>query len=124
MIAEPEQPSLSYIKDHMTPDTWGAQMGMITGLKVLEMEFETDLLKKDQLDSVVARAKHWKFPLNDGSVLEWTGRRTDHSWEGLKHLKDDSQMLRESPIKKDAPKRSYYVVTMTWKVSAAPRMVI
>jgi hypothetical protein len=124
MITEPEQPSLSYIQEHMTPDTWGAQLGMIAGLKVLEMEFETDLLKKAQLEIVVARAKYWKFPLSDGSVLEWTGRRDDYSWEGLKYLKDDSQMLRESPIPADAPKRSYCVVTMTWKASATPCMVI
>ena len=123
MIAEPEQPDVSYIKERMTRDTWGGQLSLVKGLEVLKMEFETDLNKKDQLEAVVARAKHWKFPLSDGSLLEWTGQQSDYSWEGLKDLKDDGQMLRESPISEKAPKRKYQVTTLTWKVLPTKSLV-
>lgn len=123
MIAEPERPALSYIKEHMTPDTWGGQLRRVKGLEVLEFEFETEWSKKDQLESVVARAKYWLFPLSDGSVLEWTGLQTNSTWVGLRFLKDDGQMmLRESPISRHARKREYQVITMTWRASAATRV--
>ncbi|KAK5049985.1 hypothetical protein LTR84_004104 [Exophiala bonariae] len=123
-IAEPEQPDINYIRERMTPETWGGQLSQVKGLEVLEIEFETDLNKKEQLEVVVARAKHWKFPLANGTVLEWTGQQKDYSWEGLKYLKDDGQMLRESPISRHALKRKYEVTTLTWKALPATHLVM
>ncbi|KIX09681.1 uncharacterized protein Z518_00762 [Rhinocladiella mackenziei CBS 650.93] len=120
MLAEPAQPSLSYIKARMIPSTWGGQICRIQGLRELKMEFETSEVKRSQLQVVVERAKHWKFPLaGENFVLEWIGELKESSWEGLLNLKDDYQVLREQPISEDAPKQKYYVVRMVWRASSA-----
>ncbi|KAI1615546.1 hypothetical protein EDD36DRAFT_463051 [Exophiala viscosa] len=119
MLAEPERPSMEYIKERMTNSTWGGQVCKVQGLKALKIEFEIDEVKKLQLKAVVERAKGWKFPLVwKGVFLEWTGTLKESAWEGLRDLKDDSVALREKPVRKDLPKRRYYVVTMTWKATS------
>ena len=120
MLAEPAEPTLEYIQERMSSNTWGGQVCTIIGLKTLEMEFEIEDRKKRQLDVVVERAKSWKFPLHQGRTLEWTGRLEESSWTGLKSLKDDNQMLRESPIPENAPTRCYHVVKMSWNAVGAP----
>ncbi|KIW79937.1 hypothetical protein Z517_06552 [Fonsecaea pedrosoi CBS 271.37] len=80
------------------------------------MEFETDERKKSQLQVVVERAKHWRFPLvKEDFILEWTGERDESSWEGVRDLKDDYQFKNEQPMRADVLNRRYYVVRMTWR---------
>ena len=124
MLAEPAQPTLEYIKPRIERlTTWGGQVCQIEGLKVLKMEFETDKAKKSQLKVVTERAKGWKFPLTrEETALIWTGKLEESSWEGLKKLKDDYQVLKEKPIADDLPKRKYYVVTMTWEAVPTSRL--
>jgi hypothetical protein len=38
-------------------------------LEVLKIEFKAEVKKKDQLVTVVDRAKGWRFPRKDGSHL-------------------------------------------------------
>ncbi|EXJ91837.1 hypothetical protein A1O3_00387 [Capronia epimyces CBS 606.96] len=119
MLAEPPRPSVSYIKERMSPQTWGGQICQVPGLQMLEMEFETDEVKRAQLELVVQRAKSWVFPLcNQNVVLAWTGQLKESSWEGLRELKDDYQVLREQPVGDNLPRRKYYVVSMLWRASA------
>jgi hypothetical protein len=124
MLAEPAQPNLEYIKSRIERlTTWGGQVCQIEGLKVLKMEFETDEAKKSQLEIVIERAKGWKFPLTrEETALIWTGKLEESSWEGLKNLKDDYQVLKERPITEDLPKRKYYVVTMAWEAVPFSRL--
>jgi len=126
MLAEPTEPSFEYIKQHMTDWTWGGAVCEIVGLRKLILEFEIDDKKRSQLDVVVERAKHWRFPLaHEDFVLGWDGRLEESVWEGLRDLKDDFQLLREQPVKDDAPKRNYCVVKMTWKaVTVASSVVV
>lgn len=120
MLAEPVCPSIEYISERMKEYTWGGALCKIQGLKALEMEFETDELKKPQLETVVERAKGWKFPLvGNGVVLEWTGKLKEFAWEGLRDLKDDVQVLKRKPVTGDLPKRKYYVVKMTWEAPSS-----
>ena len=134
MLCEPLEPSVSYIKQQMTRPsligdqaivpTWGGQICQMQGLKAVEMEFEIGEEKRSQLQVVVERAKHWKFPLfKEDIVLEWTGELKESSWEGPFYLKDDDQVLREPPPDQNLPKRQYYVVRMIWKATTKKHRV-
>ena len=115
MLAEAAEPALAFIKERMVERTWGAAVCQIINLRKLVLEFETDERKKAQLEVVVERAKHWKFPLAwEDSVLEWSGQLKESSWEGVLELKDDLHFLKLPPVADDLPKRIYYVVRMTW----------
>ena len=50
---------------------WGAQLQYIQGLEELEMELETLVAKKEQMDGIVERAKKWIFPLKENRFLRW-----------------------------------------------------
>jgi hypothetical protein len=50
---------------------WGAQLQYIQGLQEFELEMETLIEKKWQMDGIVERAKRWIFPLKDDKVLRW-----------------------------------------------------
>jgi hypothetical protein len=121
MLAEPLETSLETIKAGMRRGAWGLQIGSIRGLDTFRIEFEIDIVKKGQLDIIVERAKHWRFPLQDDNrVLVHTGQVREWHWEGLADLKHDNMpMLRvrsaDDPSWNDLPKRKYHVVEMTWK---------
>lgn len=121
MLAEPLEPTLERIKEGLKSGTWGQQVGQINGLHTLRIEFEIDISKKPQLDVVMARAKHWKFPLADSDdVLVHDGYVGEWEWRGLANLKHDSApVLRAPPLDdpswEDRPKRNYYVAEMRWK---------
>jgi hypothetical protein len=125
MLAEPLEPSLETIKSGMQPGAWGHQIGTIQGLDTFRIEFEIDVVKEAQLDIIVERAKHWKFPLQgDKYVLVHTGQVREWQWEGLADLKhDNTPMLRvrsaHDPSWNDLPKRNYHVAEMTWKRARA-----
>ena len=120
MLAEPLQPDPAYLRQHMGKFTWGHQICQIKGLKTLTIEFEIGMGKKAQLHEVVARAKHWKFPLEGGDVvLEQVGEIRESRWEGLAELKDDNSPVL-NPIRTTAeedsrPRRTYYVCEMVFK---------
>ena len=84
------------------------------------MEFETDVIKKSQLEDVLERAKHWKFPTMSGThVLVSDEKVKTSTWEGPARLRDDSPLpLRHVetalPGLQDG-QRTYYVAEMTWR---------
>ena len=123
MLSQPLEPDLEVLKDVMKDGTWGHQICQVRGLSVLKIEFETDVVKKAQLQQVLGRAKHWMFPLSDiNATLVQAGEIRESSWEGLADLKDDSSPMLNpiAPIRAQSvwgtrPKRTYYVAEMTWK---------
>jgi hypothetical protein len=50
---------------------WGAQLQYIQSLEEFELELETLIQKKEQLDGIVERAKKWIFPLKEDKFLIW-----------------------------------------------------
>jgi len=115
MLAEPLQPDLAFIEARMNGGTWGWQICHVNRLELLEIEFEIDVVKKEQLQTVLERARHWKFPISQGrAVLEWTGELREYSWQGLADVKNEYQRLKETPVKEGAM-RTYYVAIMVWK---------
>ena len=121
MLSQPLEPTIQQLRATMIKGTWGYQIGLIEGLEVLRVEFETDVAKKDQMQLVLARAKHWKFPLDDNSaVLESDGQIKEFEWIGQVHMGQDSTAaLRNvgSYLGTEAavPMRTYFVAEMTWK---------
>lgn len=105
-------------------DGWGAQFQYVTRLEMLQIEFETVLAKKRQLERVVERAKHWRFPLKNDKVLAWTGDVKQSTWEGSVTLKEDygDRPVQLRSVRDDAvdakPKTCTYVVmVMRWRVT-------
>ncbi|KAK9426594.1 hypothetical protein SUNI508_00121 [Seiridium unicorne] len=123
MLAEPLMLPPEELRQRMVNGTWGWQVGQIPGLQRLEIEFETDAVKKEQLEKVLDRAQHWIFPLvgRDAALIK-TGDVVESYWEGAADLKDDNQFplrRRRSMGSFNAsrlePQRTYYVAVMTWK---------
>ena len=90
MEAEPINPTLEYIRSNMDQGVspsgqrpFAVMIWNLPQLEVLEIEFEAEVKKKDQLAVVVDRAKGWKFPREDGSHLLWNGEVKESRWEGL-----------------------------------------
>jgi hypothetical protein len=50
---------------------WGAQLQYIQGLEEFELELETLIQKREQMDGIVERAKGWIFPLKGDKFLRW-----------------------------------------------------
>jgi hypothetical protein len=122
MLAQPLSPALPDLKATMIKGTWGWQIGQIERLEVLRIEFETDITKKKQLDAVLERAKHWRFPVHGvDAVLETNGKIVTSEWTGPAHLKQDSTaaMLRSTrgsgSDDLDTAMRTKCVAEMTWK---------
>ena len=118
MVKEPLEPSLDYMASNMQRrQTWGWHVGMVAGLQNLVLEFETVVQKKFQLDTVVDRAKYWKFPLfadNHEGFLHWTGEvKKNYKWEGLVRLREDYLPMNKA-LSDDEPKRRYIVKVMEW----------
>ena len=89
MEAEPLDPALDYIQSRMLQagvqqhTIWGRMFAQPERLESLEIQLETEIKKKDQLDAVVDRAKRWKFPRPGGAHFSWTGEISETKWEGL-----------------------------------------
>lgn len=130
MLAQPLALSQDELRERMVEGTWGWQIGQVQGLQRLEIEFETDVDKKEQLQKVLDRAQHWVFPLSgQNAALVKSGDLVESTWEGSAVLRDDFNtphplLLRRRsmgssfPITRDEqhPSRTYYVAVMTWKV--------
>ena len=121
MLAAPLDVPLEEMRGRMGPGTWGWQVRHVRGLQTLQMEFEVDARKLEQLDAVLARAKHWVFPLEDGSqtVLRQTGDVERFEWDGFSDTKDDSiPFLKQTGrTLSDRHQRTFHVAVMTWKAS-------
>jgi len=62
--------------------TWGAAIGALPNLKMLELILETFLVKEHQLNTVVECAKLWRFPLKDTQYeLVCDGNVESMKWE-------------------------------------------
>lgn len=102
-------------------NSWGGQFRYIRGLEVLEIEMETIEAKRSQLERVVERAKHWKFPLEGDWVLAWTGQIQESTWQRSARLKDDpgEERAELTPVTGRAawavPTYNYLVIKMTWR---------
>ena len=120
--------------------SWGSRFTNLTGLKKLEMELETIEAKRMELDTIVEKARSWKFPLGDGNVLVIDENCIAKStWMGSKHFKGLNapnvsaglQLLQGSTASfspfKSTPRSDteseelgpgdtldYYVVLLTW----------
>jgi hypothetical protein len=99
MEAEPVDPTLEYIRSNMDRGVlpsrqrpFAVLIRNFPQLEVLEIEFEAEVKKKDQLVAVVDRAKGWKFPREDGSYLLWNGEVKESKWEGPAHpIEEDEE---------------------------------
>ena len=68
--------------------SWGSRFANFPRLKKLELELETVEAKRKELDTIVERARSWRFPLGDDSVLVMDRDNIDKStWTGSKHFK-------------------------------------
>jgi hypothetical protein len=69
--------------DWLSSQGWGAQLQYIRGLEEFELEMETVVDKKGQMDGIVERAKRWIFPLKEDKFLSWDSRTglKESSWE-------------------------------------------
>ncbi len=72
-------------------DGWGGQLKAIEGLEEFELELETLIDNKDQMDRIVAFAKEWEFPYRDEGIFafhEESGVKTS-TWMGSKLLRNE-----------------------------------
>ncbi|RMZ82356.1 hypothetical protein DV736_g6640, partial [Chaetothyriales sp. CBS 134916] len=73
-------------------DWWSGRQ--VKGLEVLRIEFETDVVKKEQLHMVLERAQHWQFLVHDAKAILETDGRVEHSeWVGPADLKHDNTIF-------------------------------
>lgn len=122
--------------------SWGSRFTNLNGLKKLEMELETVEAKRMELDTIVQKARSWKFPLRDGNVLVRDEEITEKLvWTGSRHFKGLSApnvppglQLRQGSTASFSPFKStprsdaeseelgpgdtldYYVVLLTWRI--------
>ena len=121
--------------------SWGSRFANLTGLKKFEMELETIEAKMNQLDTIIERARTWRFPLRDGNVLVMDEEESidKSAWTGSKHFKGlhapnppAGLQLRQGSTASFSPFKStprsdteseelgpgdthdYYVVLLTW----------
>jgi hypothetical protein len=74
---------------------WGYDLQFIEGLEILEMELETEIRKKSQLENVVEIAKCWRIPMGGDRELRWTGKIQEHTWIGVADLRSDGGYVDE-----------------------------
>ena len=69
--------------------SWGSRFENLPGLKIFEMELETIEAKREQLDTIVEKARSWRFPSSDGKVLVMNEdeKALKSTWTGSKHFK-------------------------------------
>lgn len=68
--------------------SWGSRFANFPRLKKLELELETTEAKRKELDTIVERARSWRFPLGNDSALVMDQENIEKSaWTGSKHFK-------------------------------------
>ena len=125
--------------------SWGSRFTNLAGLEKFEMELETIEAKRNQLDTIVEKARTWRFPLKGGNVLVMDEEENidKSAWMGSKHFKGlhapnppTGLQLRQGSTASFLPFKStprgdteseelgpgdineYYVVLLTWHVQA------
>lgn len=124
--------------------SWGSRFANLKGLKKLELELETIEVKRAELDTIIERARFWRFPLGDGNMLVMDQESTEKSvWTGSKHFKGLNaanapmgSQLRQGSTAGFSPFKStprsdieseelgledtldYYVVLLTWRAQS------
>ncbi len=124
--------------------SWGSRFANLKGLKKLELELETIEVKRAELDTIIERARSWRFPLGDGKMLIMDQETTEKSvWTGSKHVKGlnaanapTGSQLRQGSTAGFLPFKStprsdteseelgledtldYYVVLLTWRAQS------
>ncbi|KAK0513680.1 hypothetical protein JMJ35_003402 [Cladonia borealis] len=69
-------------------DSWGARFENLKGVRVLELELETVVGKRGELDNNLVMAPSWRFRLGDGKVLVLDEGVTERwEWSGSRHVK-------------------------------------
>jgi hypothetical protein len=78
---------------------WGAQLQYIQGLEEFELELETLIQKREQMDGIVERAKKWIFPLKEDKFLRWDDGAgiKESRWE-----EDDVELHGNVPLPNEA----------------------
>jgi hypothetical protein len=110
MEAEPLDPPIDYIQSRISQadeNTWGSLVWRLSRLKVLTMEFESEVKNKSQLDIVVERAKRWKFPRQDAAPFHWCGEISQTKWEGPAYP--------ARPGNPEPPRLTYIIATLRFK---------
>lgn len=117
MLAQPLRVPNDELRGLMRQGTWGWQICQVQGLQRLEIEFEIDAVKKEQLQMVLDRAKYWVFPLGwTNAALVQSGEVVESEWEGAAQKKDDNyHALQPAGLSPAQETKTYYVATMTWK---------
>jgi hypothetical protein len=121
MLAQPVEVDPKFIWDKMQPHHWGYHIGRIRDLQTFECEFEIDSRKKDQLDIVVERAKHWVFPVwdsNGAAVLKYVGPVVTDEWIGRWRLRDDNAFNLNPVVvsmDEESRRRTYSIAVVTFK---------
>ena len=94
LALDPKREGRARIGDSVPDDqpyesgSWGSRFANLKGLKKFEMELETTVEKRMELDTIIEKAHAWKFPLGDGNVLVMDDESTKKSlWTGSKHFK-------------------------------------
>lgn len=150
LALDPKRKGRARVGDWVSDDqpyesgSWGSRFANLKGLKVLEMELETIEAKRTELDTIIERARSWKFPLGDGNALVMDEGSTEKSvWTGSKHSKGLNAVtvpaglqLRQGSTASFSPFRStprsdaeseelgpgdtldYYVVLLTWRAQS------
>ena len=124
-------------------DSWGARFENMKGVNILELELETVMGKRAELDANLVMAPTWRFRLGDGNLLvldegatekwEWTGSRHCKGF-GVKDVPAGLQWRKGSRASKAGTPRhnsvaeeelavedrlEYYVVLLTWRAKSA-----
>ena len=89
-----DTPMPKTMRHWLSSQGWGAQLRYVQGLEEFELELETLVERKWEMDGIVERAKRWIFPLKEDKFLRWdsgTGVR-ESRWE-----EDDVQLNGEVP---------------------------
>lgn len=115
-------------KEPFEPGSWGQRFSYMKGLKEFQLEVETILKKRSELDVTADKAQTWRFPLGDGQELALDESSTQKDcWIGSRHFKgygltNPRPALRSQQTAYPEPQEllafdylSYYVVILTWR---------
>lgn len=85
-------------------DAWGNAFLQMSKLKTLTIDFETSADKRDEMETIVAWALKWRFPLPNGQHLSTGGQPASKmSWRGLPHHWSDCCVLCGHYVRYNTP---------------------
>lgn len=124
--------------------SWGSRFQGLKGLKCFELELETVIGKREELEEIVGVAGEWVFGIGDEGVvlvmdeaaterMEWTGSRFVKGLPGSGEERAGLGLLqgrgigsrRESEVERDGEDTlDYYVVTLVWRAEPLLRKAL